>query len=71
MLAPYAKSAAACHETRELRRNTSKRLLRVLGSGNKLETCFRFVSAFLGRALPKWKQSGYMFPLLDLYEPER
>jgi hypothetical protein len=71
MLAWFAKCAAGGRKTRELRRNTSKRLLRVLRSGNKLETCFRFVSAFLGRALPKWKQSGYMFPLLDLYEPER
>jgi hypothetical protein len=71
MLALFAKCAAGGRKTRELRRNTSKRLLRVLRSGNKLETCFRFVSAFRGCAPPKWKHSGYMFPQPHLYEAER
>lgn len=51
--------------TVEPRHNTSKSSFEPSRSGNKLRTCFRFVSTFHCRSPSMWKQSGYMFQLPD------
>jgi hypothetical protein len=44
--------------TVELRHNTSKSSFESNAGGNKLRTCFRFVSTFHSRSPSKWKHRG-------------
>jgi hypothetical protein len=54
------------------RRNTSKDFFETSSSGDKAETCIRFVSSlsplfvvFIGEVDTKRRQGGDMFPLVD------